>query len=114
MLNSGDVIDLDFGFPEGREAGFRRHAVVVSAQRILDSTPSVIQVVPVTSTVRAFGSEVEVIPDAINGFDERSVAQCQHIRAVSTSRTFAIRGNVGGVVLAQIRETLAVILDLQP
>jgi len=45
MLTSGEVVDLDLGMPEGREAGFGHPAVVVTAQRILDAEPSVIQVV---------------------------------------------------------------------
>lgn len=111
MLNSGDVVDLDFGPPQGREAGFRHPVVVVCAQRILDATPSVIQVVPLTSTVRSFGSEIDISPEVTNGLDRRSAAQCQHIRSVSQARVLAIRGNIGPVLLAQIRETLAVILD---
>ena len=56
MPTSGDVVDLDLGVPEGREAGFRHQAVVVTAQRILDANPSVIHVVPLTSTIRRFHS----------------------------------------------------------
>ncbi|MGA3221385.1 MAG: type II toxin-antitoxin system PemK/MazF family toxin, partial [Acidimicrobiales bacterium] len=54
MLTSGDVVDLDLGLPQGREAGFRHPVVVVSAQRILSAGPSVVYVVPLTSTVRGF------------------------------------------------------------
>ena len=53
MPSSGDVVELDLGTPEGREAGFRHPAVVVTAQRILDAEPSVIHVVPLTSTIRS-------------------------------------------------------------
>jgi mRNA interferase MazF len=111
MLSSGDVIDLELGAPEGREAGFRHPAIVVTAQRILDATPSVIQVVPTTSTIRPFGSEVGIAPETANGLDQLSAAQCQHIRAVSPGRVLAVRGNVGSTVLTQIRETIAVIID---
>jgi hypothetical protein len=31
---------------------------------------------------------------------------------VSSGRVLAVRGNVGGIVLTQIRETIAVIIDL--
>ena len=50
MLTSGDVIDFELGLPALREAGFRHPEVVVTAQRILDAEPSVVQVVPLTST----------------------------------------------------------------
>ena len=112
MLTSGDVVDLDFGLPDGREAGFRHPAVVVTAQRVLDAEPSVVQVVPVTSNVRGFGVEVELDADAGSGLERPSVAQCQHVRAVSSGRIENTRGNVGGAALAQIREVLGLLLDV--
>ena len=112
MPTSGDVVDLDLGAPEGREAGFRHPAVVVTAQRILDADPSVVHVVPLTSTIRRFHSEITIDPDAANGLDVRSAAQCQHLRAISPRRVLDVRGNIGAASLAQLRETIAVILDL--
>ena len=112
MLTSGDVVELDLGAPAGREAGFRHPAVVLTAQRILDADPAVVQVVPLTTTIRGFGSEVRVEPDRENGLDRASSAQCQHVRAVSTARVDQVRGNVGVVALAQIRSTIALILDI--
>jgi mRNA interferase MazF len=112
MLNSGDIVDLDLGLAQGREAGFRHPAVVVSAQRILSAEPSVVHVVPLTSTLREFHSEVTIEPDDHNGLTARSAAQCQHLRAVSSGRIVATRGNVGATALAQIRETIAVMLDV--
>ena len=112
MLSSGDVVDLDLGVPEGREAGFRHPAVIVSAQRILSAEPSVVFVVPLTSTLRGFHSEITVEPDEHNGLAARSAVQCQHLRAVSTGRIVSSRGNVGIATLGQIRETLAVMLDI--
>ena len=112
MPTSGDVVDLELGTPEGREAGFRHPAVVVTAQRILDAGPSVIHVVPLTTTIRRFHTEIVIEPDQTNGLDEVSAAQCQHLRAVSPGRILTIRGNVGPTVLAQIRETISLILDL--
>lgn len=98
--------------PAGSEAGLVHPAVVVTAQRTLVGAPAVIQVVPLTSSLRDYESEVIVSPDASNGLDTTSAAQCQHIRAVATQRVRDRRGNVGPVVLAQLRETLAVLLDL--
>ncbi len=112
MPTSGDVVDLDLGVPEGREAGFPHPAVLVTAQRILDAKPTVVHVVPLTSTVRRFHSEVLIQPDVANSLSGISAAQCQHLRAVSPGRISTTRGNVGPTVLAQIRETIAVLLDL--
>jgi mRNA interferase MazF len=110
--SSGDVVDLDLGTPEGREAGFPRPAIVVTAQRILDAEPTVIQVVPLTTTLRGFHSEVVIEPDAVNGLEGLSSAQCQHVRAISPRRILVVRGNVGPVALRQIRGTIALILDI--
>lgn len=62
--------------------------------------------------MRGFHSEVTIEPDAANGLASVSVAQCQHIRAISTGRILTVRGSVGGVALTQIRETFALLLDL--
>ena len=112
MQTSGDIVSLDFGRPEGREAGYVHPAVVVTAQRILDAVPTVIQVVPLTSTLRGFHSEIVIEPDIANGLELTSAAQCQHLRAVSPGRVVNTFGNVGPLRLSQIRETIAVILDL--
>ena len=112
MLTSGDVIELDLGLLAGREAGFRHPAVVVTAQRVLDAEANVVQVVPLTTSLRGFASEVEIEPDLGNGLDLPSAAQCQHIRAVAASRIDRMRGNVGATALLQIREVLGLILEV--
>ena len=112
MQSSGDIVNLDLGRPEGREAGYLHPAVVVTAQRILDAPPTLIQVVPLTSTLRGFHTEVVIEPDPANGLGQSSAAQCQHVRAVSPARVVGTIGNVGPLALLQIRETIAVIIDL--
>jgi mRNA interferase MazF len=112
MLTAGDIVELNLGYPEGSEAGLVRPAVVVSADRILRGGPNVIQVVPLTRTIRTSGSEVVIEPATGNGLSARFAAQCQHVRAVATGRVGAHLGNVGAVSLRQLRETLALIFDL--
>ena len=112
MQNSGDIVNLDLGRPRGREAGYLHPAIVVTAQRILDAAPAVIQVVPLTSTLRGFHTEIVIEPDPANGLEASSAAQCQHVRAVSPTRVVDTLGNVGPAALSQIRETIAVIIDL--
>ncbi len=92
--------------------GFHHQAVVLTGQAILDQAPSVVQVVPLTSRLRGFTSEVAMEPDIENGLMVASSAQCQHIRAVSIGRVVQTRGNVGLKVLLQLRETVALILDI--
>jgi len=112
MLTSGDVVEVDLGVPEGSEAGLRRPAVIVTADRILLHRPTVVQVVPVTSTVRGYATEVTVPADPANGLEVDSAAQCQHLRAVASQRIDRTLGNVGPMTLAQVRDTIATLLDL--
>ena len=100
------------GEPVGREAGFPRPVVVVTAPVVLAQGPNVVHVVPLTTTRRGFRSEVDLDPDGANGLTEPSAAQRQHLRAVSTERLAETVGNVGPAALSQIRETLADLLDL--
>lgn len=89
-----------------------RPAVVVTAGRILTGDPNVIQVVPLTRTLRDTEAEVLVEPDRHNGLDSRSAAQCQHVRSVAVRRVHAHLGSVGPVTLDQVRHTLTLLLDL--
>lgn len=112
MLTPGDVVELDLGMPAGSEAGLRRRAVVVTAARVLRGGPNVVQVVPLTRTIRHSGAEVVIEPDAGNGLEARSSAQCQHVRSVATGRIHDRTGNIGPVALREVRETLALLLDV--
>ncbi|WP_370614438.1 type II toxin-antitoxin system PemK/MazF family toxin [Mumia sp. Pv 4-285] len=112
MLTPGDVVDLELGAPAGSEAGLRRPAIVVTADRILRGGPNVVQVVPITRTIRDSGAEVVIEPDQHNGLAAASSAQCQHVRSVAVGRVESRRGNVGPIVLNQIRGVLGVILDI--
>ena len=71
-----------------------------------------IHVVPLTSTIRHFHSEVVLAPDGANGLSVEPAAQCQHIRSVSPRRILEVRGNIGIAALTQIREVIAVLLDM--
>jgi mRNA interferase MazF len=112
MLTSGDLVILDLGRPEGREAGMARPAVVVTAQRILEGAPSVVHIVPLTTTIRNSMTEVNLDPDPGNGLTAPSAAQCHQMRAVSVERIDGVIGNVGPSGLAEIRETIALLLDI--
>ena len=66
MLISGDITEVDLGTPVGSEAGLRRPAVVVTAAGVLRGEPNVVQVVPLTRTIRSSGAEVYIEPDGQN------------------------------------------------
>ncbi len=112
MLTSGDVVVVDLGVPEGSEAGMQRPAVVVTANAVLRQRPRVVQVVPLTRTLRGYGSEVVVSADRGNGLAADSAAQCQHIRSIASTRIRDRLGEVGPVALAQIRDAVRVLIDL--
>ncbi|MCI1642264.1 MAG: hypothetical protein LKI58_08660 [Actinomyces sp.] len=52
-----------------------------------------------------------VEPDKHNGLGSVSAAQCQHIRSVATTRVSARIGDVGPVMLRQVRNTVAIPID---
>ncbi|WP_040155993.1 type II toxin-antitoxin system PemK/MazF family toxin [Mobilicoccus massiliensis] len=112
MLTPGDVVQLDLGTPTGSEAGLRRPAIVVTARRILRGGPNVVQVVPLTRSIRRSSTEVLVEPNPGNHLADTSAAQCQHVRSVAVSRIVATAGNVGPVILGEVRETIALLIDL--
>lgn len=112
MLNSGDIVEVDLGTPIGSEAGLWRPAVVVTAVGVLRGDPNVVQVVPLTRTIRSSGAEVYIEPDDDKQLSAPSAAQCQHVRSVSVTRLTTKQGNVGPVTLAEVREVLGLLLDL--
>ncbi|MCD4525712.1 type II toxin-antitoxin system PemK/MazF family toxin [Nocardioides sp. cx-173] len=98
--------------PAGSEAGLRRPAIVVTAHRILRGGPNVVQVVPLTRTIRQSAAEVVIEPDQDNRLTDASSAQCQRVRSVAMTRIHERTGNVGPAVLGEVRETIALLLDL--
>jgi hypothetical protein len=73
---------------------------------------TVVHLLPPTSTIRTVHSEIVIEADESNALSAESAAQCRRPQAVSPVRIVATRGNVGRRNLSQIRETLAVILDI--
>lgn len=75
MRRCGDIQLADLGEPQGREAGSARPVVVVTAQLVLDQLPNVVHVVPLTSTIRGYRSEVGIEPDPDSGLERWSRRQ---------------------------------------
>ena len=112
-LTAGAVALIDLGVPSGHEAGFARPTVIVTAQEALDANPSVLQVVPVTSKLRGYRTDVPLAAGS-SGLQTASLAQCQHIRSVSVARITEVLGQVSSVELRQIREVLGLLIDAPP
>ena len=112
-LAPGDVVTVDLGVPLGSEAGFLRPAVVVSAAAYLRPNLRTVFVVPCTTRRRNAPSHVELVPDGSNWLREPSWAQVEHLRSVGRVRCTSRLGNVGPVALEQIREVIALLVDIR-
>jgi mRNA interferase MazF len=110
-MRAGDVVAVDFGVPQGSEPGFRRPAVVITADHVLAAGPRVVHVVPITSnTARNLPTEVGV---SAEGLGRPSAAQCHLCTVVSTSRLdHGHLGSVGPAELAQVRSLLGDLFDI--
>jgi mRNA interferase MazF len=102
-MRSGDVYKIDFGSPLGSEAGFQRPAVVVTDDDILDSISDTFQVVPFTSTVRKWPTDVS---------SEWGEAQVHLLTTVSSLAAGEHLGTVGPANLRALREILSDLLGM--
>ncbi len=111
-MNFGDIVTVDFGTPIGSEAGFRRPAIVLTADGFLRFRPTTIFAVPLTSTRRLFPSHIEIPPDSGNHLSHTSWALVEQLRAVAVERCSTFEGNIGPIVGHQILETVAMIMGM--
>ncbi len=102
-MRSGDVYQVDFGSPLGSEAAFVRPAVVVTDDDVLESISTTFQVVPFTSTVRNWPTDVS---------SEWGEAQVHLITTVSVFAVTERLGNVGPAKLSALREVLSDLLGM--
>lgn len=112
-LVPGDVVLVDLGIPSGSEAGFLRPAVVVSSAGLLRRNLTTIFVIPCTARRRGVASHVELAPDGSNGLERTTWAQCEHLRSVERDRCLELLGNVGVVAIEQMREIVALLIDIR-
>ncbi len=103
-MQAGDVLRVDFDPKRRGSAAGVRPAIVVQRNAMLDVGLLSILVVPCTNTNRKYPAEVVT---------DWGVAQAHLVAAVSVDDIVEETGaNVGPAVLAQIRELLALVLDL--
>lgn len=104
-MRAGDVLRVDFGAPARGEPGLIRPAVVVTSDDVLEFRQHAIVVVPCTTTVRGWLTEVDVV--------EFGVAQAHLPTTVSVDRIIEQTGtNIGPATLRQIRELIADLLGI--
>lgn len=107
----GDVWIVDFGDPIGHEQGYRRPAVVISADQLNRSRAGLTVVIPVTSTRRNLPSHIEIEPES-SGLAHTSYAKTEDIKSVSTQRLTRHLGTVPADSLHQLERALRLILGL--
>src|SRR5690606_9840110 len=94
-MRAGDLVRCDFGVPQRGEAGFVRPAVILTSDEVLAFRQHAVVVVPCTTTVRGWVTEVEI--------DGCGVAQAHLPTTISVDRIVDPTGtNVGPVALRQI------------
>lgn len=111
-MNFCDIVTVDFGTPIGSEAGFRRPAIITTADPFLRLRPSTVFVVPLTTTPRTFPSHIDVEPDELNGLTAPSCALVEQMRAVAVQRCSPSAGNVGPAIAHQILDVLGMITGM--
>lgn len=107
----GEVWLVDFGVPVGREGGYVRPAVVISADTLNAGPGGVVVVAPTTTARRNLPLHVEIEPGE-SGLDGTSYAKCEDIKSVSVERMVRRFGAVSPAVVHQIARTLRYVLEL--
>lgn len=103
-MQAGDVLRVDFDPNRRGSAAGVRPVIVVQRDSMLDVGLLSVLVVPCTNTNRGYPAEVVT---------DWGVAQAHLATAVSVDDIVEETGaNVGPAVLAQVRELLALVLDL--
>jgi len=111
QIEIGEVFLADFGDPVGHEQGYRRPAVVISPEQFNIMASRLAVVVPLTTTDRGLAQHVRL--DYLHaGLDRPSVAKCEDLRSVSHQRLIRFIGRVTNEDLAEIKETVRMLLDM--
>lgn len=100
-IERGSIYRLNSGGERGREIYGDRPVVVVSS-KITMQLYGVATIIPLSTTLR--GGEYHVI---IKSSKYASIAMCEHIRTVDTSRLSDKYGNVTEIELKRIEEAIA-------
>jgi mRNA interferase MazF len=105
---AGDVIWIDLDPTVGHEQSGRRPAIVLSPHRY-NAVAGLCVICPITSSVRGYPFEV-TLPD---GAGLRGVVLADQPRSISWERRpIKHAGRAPDVVLAEVRERLAVLLGI--
>lgn len=111
MAQRGELWLVDFGEPIGHEQGYRRPAMVISANQLNRSRAELAVVLPITTTRRRLPSHIEIEPGE-SGLSHTSYAKAEDIKSVSTQRLIRHLGAVSTDRLNRAEHALRLLLDL--
>ncbi len=111
MIWRGGLYEVQFGKPIGREAGYWRPAVVVSADIVNQGPGHLVMVVPITTVGYGLRSHIE-LDASTSGLEHDSYARCDQLRAVSFERLGKKLGYVPIDKMHTIAQALRFLLDL--
>jgi mRNA interferase MazF len=109
-VSRGEIWLVDFGTPIGHEQGYRRPAMIVSADRMNTSTAGLVIVVPLTRTRAGLPSHIE-IEAGESGVHETSYAKCEDVKSVSQERLVHRIGQAPGIVLHRVTAVIKMLID---
>jgi mRNA interferase MazF len=112
-MKRGDVYSAALDPSQGSEQAGTRPVIIVSRDAINLHSPVVV-IVPLTSRTnknRLLPSHVE-IKMGEGGLTADSVALCEQVRAISTTRLTRVLGHLSAVTISQLNGALKIALDL--
>lgn len=110
-LRRGSLVWVDLDPSQGREQAGRRPAVVIASDGYLDNVPTLVIVVPVTTTDRGWPHHVPIEGPGVD-LPRSSFAMTEQPRTIARTRITGHAGAVGAATMRAIEQWLRDFTDL--
>ena len=111
-VNRGEVWKADLSPTRGTEQSGMRPVVVVQTDRANPHSPHTI-IVPFTTRIRQrLLPSHALVPAGEGGLTQDSVALCEQVRVIDSSRLLARLGDLSSARMQQVSDALRIILEL--
>jgi mRNA interferase MazF len=107
----GEIWTVDLDATRGHEQSGKRPALVVSASLFNQGPSGLVIVLPLTTRDKHIPTHIRITPPE-GGLPATSYIKCEDIRSVSTERLTRRWGVVSGATLAQVEDSLRILLEL--